>query len=280
MAIACKIKPCSEENKMNKIPKTLKILFVGNSFSVDTAQHLPEVALSMGVESLHFGVLYIGGCSTRRHYSNLIDNVKGYDYYESFGHNGEWSCTNGVSNVDAIKSDDWDIIALQHGTIDGSKNTELEYYDKLEPLVSEIRAIAPEKAKIVFNRHWVGEPWHTHPEIVSFGGDTERMYEIVSGIVKDHVVNIPQLDFATPVGTAIQNARTSRIESLNRDGYHLSLGTGRYIASLTFFASVTGADITNIEWAPEGVDEYEKAVAIESTVNALKTPYSVTKSIL
>ena len=262
----------------NNIPETLKILFVGNSFSVDTAQHLPEVALSMGVKNLHFAVLYIGGCSTRRHYSNLIDNVKGYDYYESVGRNGEWSCTNGVSNVDAIKSDDWDIIALQHGTIDGSKNTELEYYDKLAPLVEEIRKIAPEKSKIVFNRHWVGESWHTHPEIVSFGGDTQKMYEIVSDLTKNHIVKTKHLDFATPVGTAVQNARTSRIETLNRDGYHLSLGTGRYIAALCFFASVTGCDITNIAWAPEGVNEYEKAVAIESTVNALKTPYTVTKS--
>ena len=262
----------------NSVPETLKILFVGNSFSVDTAQHLPEVALSMGVKNLHFAVLYIGGCSTRRHYSNLIDNVKGYDYYESVGLNGEWSCTHETSNVDAIKSDDWDIIALQHGTIDGSKNTELEYYDKLAPLVEEIRKIAPEKAKIVFNRHWVGESWHTHPEIVSFGGDTARMYEIVSDITKNHIVNTKYLDFATPVGTAIQNARTSRIETLNRDGYHLSLGTGRYIAALTFFASVTGCDISNIAWAPEGVDEYEKAVAVESTLNALKTPYSVTES--
>lgn len=42
---------------MNKVPETLKILFVGNSFSVDTAQHLPEVALAMGVKSLHFAVL-------------------------------------------------------------------------------------------------------------------------------------------------------------------------------------------------------------------------------
>ncbi len=265
-------------NCKNTVPEELKILFVGNSFSVDTAQHLPEVALSMGVKKLHFGVLYIGGCSTRLHYSNLIDNVKGYDYYESFGINGEWTCTHGVSNVDAIKSDDWDIIALQHGTIDGSKNTELVYYDKLEPLVAEIRAIVPEKAKIIFNRHWVGESWHTHPEIVSFNGDTQKMYEIVSDIVSKHIIHTPKLDFATPVGTAIQNARTSRIESLNRDGYHLSLGTGRYIAALCFFASVTGCDISSIAWAPDGVDDYEKAVAIESTLSALKAPYTVTES--
>lgn len=261
----------------NIAPETLKILFVGNSFSVDTAQHLPQVAQSLGVKNIHVGVLYIGGCSTRRHYTNILNNVKGYDYYENFG-NGEWTCTNETSSNDAIVSDDWDYIALQHGTIDGSRNTDIQYYDVFEPLVAEIRAIAPEKAKIVFNMHWVGESWHTHPEIVSFGGDTARMYEIITDIVSNHLVNTKGLDSVTPVGTAIQNARTSRIESLNRDGYHLSLGTGRYIASLAFFASLTGVSVDNIEWTPDDVNEYEKAVAIESVNNALKTPYSVTNS--
>lgn len=265
---------------MNKVPEELKVLFIGNSFSVDTAQHLPEVSLSMGVKKLHIGVLYIGGCSTKMHYTNITENAKLYDYYESFGKNGEWSCTQGISSNDAIKSDEWDFIALQHGTLDGSRNTELADYDKLESLVLAVREIAPKKAKIIFNRHWVGEPWHTHPEIVSFDGDTKRMYEIVSDIVKNHIVHTNGLDFATPVGTAIQNARGTNIKSLHRDGYHLSLGIGRYIAALAFFSSVTGADISNIGWAPEDVDDYEKSVAVESVLNSLKNPYSCTPSII
>lgn len=258
------------------IPETLKILFIGNSFSVDTAQHLPEVARAFGVKNIHIGVLYIGGCSTRKHYANITESAKSYDYYESFAQNGEWSCKNGVSSNEAIISDNWDFIALQHGTIDGSRNTELQYYDKLAPLVAAVREIAPEKSKIVFNMHWVGEPWHTHPEIVSFGGDTAKMYRIITDIVRNHISKIPLLDCITPVGTAIQNARTSKIETLNRDGYHLSLGTGRYIASLAFFASLVGVDASNIDWFAEDMTDYEKEVAIESVKNALISPYSVT----
>lgn len=263
---------------MNKMPSSLKILFIGNSFSVDTAQHIPPIALSLGAKEVHIGVLYIGGCSTRLHYSHIINNDKAYDYYESFGKDDNWSLTNGVSSVDAVKSDEWDFIALQHGTIDGSRNTDWQYYDKLAPLAESVRAIANKNAKIVFNMHWVGEPWHTHPEIASFNGDTARMYEIITDFAQNRISKIEKIDLITPVGTAIQNARTSKIETLNRDGYHLSLGTGRYIASLAFIAFSTGADITNIEWAPEDVNEYEKSVAIESVLNALKTPYSVTRS--
>lgn len=260
----------------NQVPETLKILFVGNSFSVDTAEHLANVAFSFGVKELHFGVLYIGGCSTRKHYHHITKNIKEYEYYENRGEG--WSQTLGVSSVDAIKSDDWDIIALQHGTADGSKYTELEYYEKFPLLVSEIKAIAPTKAKIVFNMSWVGEPSNCHPEIVSFNGDTARMYEIITEITETFILPTKDLDLVAPTGTAIQNARTSRIESLNRDGYHLSLGTGRYIASLAFFKAITGVCINNAEWVPEGVGEYEKQVAIESVNNAIKTPYSVTAS--
>ncbi len=265
-------------SEQNVVPKTLKILFIGNSFSIDTAQHLPDVALSLGVERVHVGVLYIGGCSIRRHYHNIVNDVNGYEYYQNSG--TEWTVNQNVSSKDAIQSDEWDYIAIEHGTIDGSRNTDIQYYDVFEPLVAEIRAIASEKAKMVFNMHWVGESWHTHPEIVSFNGDTQKMYEIITDIVSNHLVYTKGLDLVTPVGTAIQNARTSRIETLNRDGYHLSLGTGRYIAALAFFKSITGVSVDNINWNPEETTEYEKSVAIESVNNAIKTPYSVTKSLI
>ena len=126
--------------------------------------------------------------------------------------------------------------------------------------------------------HWVGEPWHTHPEIVSFGGDTNKMYEIITEIVQGYVAKTPLLDCITPVGTAIQNARTSKIKTLNRDGYHLSLGAGRYIAALAFFASLTGADASDINWFYEDMTDYEREIAIESVKHALITPYSVTNS--
>ena len=262
----------------NKVPETLKILFVGNSFSIDTAQHLPDVAISLGVKCVQVDVLYIGGCSIRRHYQNILNDAKEYEYYQNSG--TEWTITKNVSSKDAIQSNNWDYIAIEHGTIDGSRNTDIQYYDVFEPLVAEIRAIAPEKTKIVFNMHWVGESWHTHPEIVSFNGDTEKMYEIITDIVSNHLVNTKGLDLVIPVGTAIQNARTSRIETLNRDGYHLSLGTGRYIAALAFLKTLTFAPVDDIAWTPEETTEYEKSVAIESVNNAIKTPYSVTKSTL
>ena len=41
----------------------LKILFIGNSFSADTAEYLYPVANNLGVENVKIGNLFIGGCS-------------------------------------------------------------------------------------------------------------------------------------------------------------------------------------------------------------------------
>ena len=46
----------------------MKILFIGNSFAEDTAEHAANVALSMGISKIKIGVLYIGGCSIEMHY--------------------------------------------------------------------------------------------------------------------------------------------------------------------------------------------------------------------
>ena len=80
-------------------------------------------------------------------------------------------------------------------------------------------------------------------------------------------------------GKPIQNARTSYLgDTLTRDGYHLSYDIGRYIAGVTFFHAVTGIDIDNLTYAPDGVDDAARKVAIESAINAVKKPYEITNS--
>ena len=57
---------------------SLKILSIGNSFAVDTNEHLPKIAQNLGVMNLHIVTLYIGGCSINRHYSNANNFVDIY----------------------------------------------------------------------------------------------------------------------------------------------------------------------------------------------------------
>ena len=254
---------------------SLKILSVGNSFAVDTTQYATEIALDLGFQSVHIGTLYIGGCSINRHYQNAQTNAAAYTYYVNNGHG--WQETRNVSIEDAIKSAEWDFISIQHGTGDGSRYTLQESYEHLPAIVAYIKEKASPKTKIAFNMAWVMEPDGTHPEIRSYNGDQLRMYETLARITERVVVPTKGLDIISPVGTAIQNARSiGKLGCLCRDGFHLSYGEGRYIAALTFLGKLTQKNLDDVTFAPEGVGDEESKLAIECAKKAIEKPFEVT----
>ena len=259
--------------------KNLKILFIGNSFAQDTMEHTPSIARVLGIESIKFGLLYVGGCSIDMHYAHAMGNLDVYKYYTSSG--DAWHCQPDFRISDALSSEDWDWVAIQHGTHGRSRYTSPECYERLTPLIEYVKERVPAHTKIAFNLTWMGEATHQHHEIVSYHGDTAEMRRRLIEVTRATVAVNPLVDLLIPTGTAIENARTSRIGLLTRDCYHLSMDKGRFIAGLTFLAAITGLSIDNISSAPVGgVDEYALAVAIESVKNALKSPFEITPSAL
>ena len=84
-----------------------------------------------------------------------------------------------------------------------------------------------------------------------------------------------------PSGTAVQNVRTSFLgDNINRDdGYHMAQPMGRYLIGLTYFAALTGADISGITYTPsssaskELIDMFKECVT-----NAMNNKFEVTES--
>lgn len=252
--------------------QTLKILCIGNSFSEDTTAYLAEIALKLGFSNVKAANLYVGGCSIRQHCMHAEKDMPVYRYDVNEGEG--WSRTNAYKISDAILSDDWDWICIQHGTGDKSRYTELASYDKLPWLVAYIKKLAPCKTKIAFNMTWVGEPDFPHEEIRHYGGNQLLIYEKIAGLTKDHILTLPGIDAVAPTGTAIQNARTGEIGLLTRDGYHLSLETGRYIAGMIFIKALTGADISDLPWIHDE-DDHVRQVAVEAVNRAFAEPFRV-----
>ena len=71
-------------------------------------------------------------------------------------------------------------------------------------------------------------------------------------------IPIKDIDIVCPTGIAIDNARKEFDELLTRDGYHLSLSLGRYIASLTMFKAITKKDINDLTWFAKDVNNSYK----------------------
>lgn len=247
----------------------MKILSIGNSFSVDTMEHIASIATALGITDFRFGNLYIGGCSINRHYNNAVNNLADYVYYTNTG-NG-WSKTENTSIASAVLDDDWDIISIQHGTGDKSRYTSPESYENLLPLIDKVKALCKKTPKFAFNMAWVAEPESTHHEITSYGGNQLLMYEKLTELTKNVVA--PLVDFVIPTGTAVQIARRYIDKKLTRDDFHLSYDLGRYIAGITFLKALCDIDIDALSWCPEGVSEQERERAKSSALAAFKNPF-------
>ncbi len=255
--------------------KTLKLLSIGNSFSVDTMEHVANIAKDLGV-SVKLGNLYVGGCSIRKHHEHAMSDAPVYKYYTNTG-NG-WSCTPEYKISDAVCEEEWDWISIQHGSKDGSRYSAPEDYALLPALLDYVKEKAWNGVKFAFNMAWVGEPYDHH-EITLFGGDQLLFYKALTAATQQAVAPIKDIAVISPTGTAVQNARTAILDGrLSRDGFHLSYDIGRYIAGMTWLATLTGVDVTPLRWAPEGVSETDIEIAKESVENALRAPYTVTHS--
>ena len=63
--------------------RSIKLLCIGNSFSVDAVQHLYGLLTDAGVENILIGNLYVGGCTLKTHWDNIDTENAAYRFYLS-----------------------------------------------------------------------------------------------------------------------------------------------------------------------------------------------------
>ena len=254
--------------------KDLKILAIGNSFSVDSMQYLWDIANDGGY-TFTLGNLYIGGCTLATHANNIANNNAAYTYYKNTS--GSWSSTASTSVATAIADEDWDIITVQQS----SRNCGIaSSYSKLPDILDYLEKAAP-KAKIYFHMTWAYQQDSTHSAFANYDNDQMTMYNALLSAIDSEVKTEDRIVGIIPAGTAIQNLRSSYVgDTVTRDGYHLSHDYGRYTAALTWYAFFTGGDISAIDWVPEDYSALltKNIEAVRASVKAaIATPYAVTE---
>ena len=256
--------------------KKIKILCIGNSFSQDTTTYMAEIAKSLGYDDVVIANLYIGGCPICKHYRNIQNDLPAYRYGRNDG--SGWEYTPDTKISDAIKAEAWDWISIQHGSSEGQRYTDPACYNDLPALVAAVKALALPTTKIAFNLTWVGEPTFDRPEMIDFGRDQLALFSAICRTTQECVVPVKGIDRVVPTGTAVQNARTTELqERMSRDGYHLSYDVGRYLAGLTFLQALTETVVEMVPFRPEGVTEQDAALILQSSQQAIRSPYSVSK---
>ena len=210
----------------------MNILAIGNSFSEDSTRYLHRIARADGFD-LKVANLYIGGCPVERHFRNMHSDRKVYELQ----FNGELTGFT-VSLKEALLNRSWDYITIQQAS-------HLSFnYDTYQPYLTEVceyvKKLCP-KAKLLIHQTWAYEQGSTRLENVNYADHKDMMRDIEDAY--NRAAKDINAQFVIKSGELMQKLLANGIESVHRDGFHLSKGLGRYGSALLWYALLSGNDI-------------------------------------
>ena len=257
------------------VPKPLRILAIGNSFSDDAMEHLAEILVAEGYTDFILGNLYIGGCTLDGHKARIDSGAADYSFRVNTG--SGWTTTKQTIQY-GLTYADWQIVTVQQAS--GSSGI-VDTYKNLEYIINYVRETVDPFVKIYWHMTWAYQGNAGHAEFPKYDKNQMTMYNAILNCVQTRIVGNLNVEGILPSGTAIQNLRTSYLgDTLTRDGYHLSYDIGRYTAALTWYKELTGADITDLTVVPKqygNIADHLPAIK-EAVTNAVANPFEVTPS--
>ncbi len=277
----------------------LKILAIGNSFSVDGMWWLKDIADDYGLQNVTLGIAYNGGCSLSEHMGYITNDSADYTYYKYLPTGTKWNATATQKLSTIIADADWDIITLQQASgSSGRADTYEPYLTQLIEWVNENKTNA--EAKLYWQTTWAYQSDSTSGNFAHYNNNQTTMYNAIISAKNEKVLVHDEIAGEIPTGTAIQNMRTSYLgDTVTRDGAHLSYVLGRATAAMTWFRALTGLAIDRPQgesdpsngfidtFAPDYDDASDATVfndshlsiVKESANNAVTTPDAVTASV-
>ena len=274
----------SAEEKANADAETVKVLMIGNSFSICVLNHLPLLAEDRGVK-LDIGSLYIGGCTLERHWANMPNTAAdfrpyAYDLYDR----GKRIVFQSHRNLrEVVAGTKWDIITIQQGSHESWRKE--SYHPYGDNLIAKIRELAPQ-AKIVVQETWSYTPWDKR--LAKWGIDQNGMYAKLHAAYGDFAKQYGLQ--VIPFGTAVQawrrqlpvkygenslggdvvgggyedpkdhfkrNAENKWVP--NCDVFHLGR-RGEYFQALVWAKTLFDVDVSEVGYKPDYVTDDEAAL--------------------
>lgn len=277
---------------------TVRILFIGNSFTKDAVEHLPKMVSAADIPTLKMVHLYYGG-RTIPEYADGYATKSDYTCYKYNPGTSLWLSYTGYNIQQIVKSDTWDIVCLQEHTgnscgwiwNDTEKNA-------IQGLIADIRADqnghTPKFVYIMsqayFNMDKIGTAQRPYKNFTT----QDEMFDVIVAQARK-VLDQTDVEQIIPTGTVLQNLRTSPLNNdmdLTRDGYHMDYGLSRYAAACAVFESIISPSFDgkkldgnsfryNVSSTADGtyttpVTDDNQPVALQAARYALATPFAVT----
>ena len=262
--------------------KTLKVLMIGNSFSICTLKQLPRCAAAMPDCTLDLCSLYIGGCSLERHWNNIVAATnKTFRPYKV-----GWSSASVAKKADApvakavvdgkanipemLTADKWDVVTIQQAShLSWQPDS---YHPFGDDLVATIRKLAPQ-AKIMVQQTWSYTPYDKRLE--KWGIDPATMHAKLktayAAFAKPYKFEI------IPTGDAVQHFRKAMPSAdgitgdpcgqpKGKDKFHLNR-EGEYLQACVWLGALFNCDVTQLSYRPDFLSE-ERAVQMRASAKA------------
>ncbi|MGZ0656983.1 DUF4886 domain-containing protein [Coraliomargarita sp. W4R72] len=302
------IKPMPESSTLSATDDTIRILGIGNSFTVDSQRYLADIIASdPSTKAEVFGAV-IGGSPLDLHVKlaqeHEADPAAGKRY--GYTRNARVIASKlGLKEI--LLSQQWDFITIQQVSTKSYKAE--SFYPFAEQLIDYIRQYAP-KAEIVVHETWShsidsyrATEWKLDPDEMY-----AKLHANYQKIADEFGLRV------LPVGTAYQNARATPMwdyqptkvdvsqlkypedkenlpdesKSLNRifswrekdgnyhvgnDGFHASVN-GRYLGGLVWYACLFEKDPRGISYKPDEVTEAQavslRAIARDTVLGGVE----------
>lgn len=253
--------------------EVLKVLTIGNSFSTDAVEaYLDDLAKAAG-KRLIVGNMYIGGASLQTHWETVAGNKSGYSYRKIT--DGDTVVYSSRTLLFGLQNEKWDIITFQQGSAYAG------LYDSYFPYLTDLfnyvkNNVLNSQVKYGMHQTWAYPSYSTLSAFTWYDKNQMKMYTETVDAVNRAATQIG-IDFIVPVGTAIQNGRSSLLgDSFNRDGNHLSLGLGRFTAACTWFEKLFNENVVDNPYIPDDVSRTEALIAKNAAHLAIQKPFEVT----
>ncbi len=243
----------------------MKLLSIGNSFSQDAHKWLYDICKSAGVDIYNVN-LYYGGCSLYGHWNFYINDREEYDYEIKA------ESVKKIGLHEALAAEKWDVITYQQASHESG------IYEKYQPFLCDLHKVVTEvcpDAKFYIHKTWAYESDFVSPNFENYKNDQQYMYNCLCDAY-DKAAKSINADII-PSGDVIQYLRDNTKEfdyknggpSLNRDGFHLSHGYGRYAAALTWCCKLLGVDAFDVKYVPDTCDDENKVNVVKNAVNTV-----------
>lgn len=245
----------------------IKIFGIGNSFTEDAHTWLKQISKADGID-VKLVTPFIGGHTFKRHMDKINGNLADYQLIIDGVNTGKK-----VTFMEALEmEDEWDIVTFNQGSVQAGRP--FSYYPYINELKDIVLKHSP-NAKFYIYQTWGYEIDADSPYFPVYNSNqiemhtrTRDSYKMASKLIDAPII---------PVGDVIQYIRENLPEfdyknggmSLNRDGYHLSENYGRYVAGLTFYATLFSGDVLKNEFLPCVPNKETDPQIIERIKNAV-----------